>query len=268
MNLENSSTIQPNEGEVNLNKCERVKACIESYLEKNPRLTLVNVEEKTTVPHSTLRRIMGNKSNPQPEAVIKIFRGLGFDQELYSYMVDFHPEISTVMAQRNSHNTEYQFIEDQNREYFLDESNFLILSLAYTTNGTTEEEIRYELGQRGIEKLSELISNKILDRLESGRIVGRIKDFKLPFADVKKRIEFALKHYRIDEAGSINNWMSYQSESLNEEGLKALKLLNQKQFTDRKEQVFNNAMYLGDIKVYSTAVSSTFLAFKDSGALK
>jgi hypothetical protein len=47
-----------------------------------------------------------------------------------------------------------------------------------------------------------------------------------------------------------------------------LKNLEQKQFNDRKDLVFNKAMYLGNKKVYSLAVSSTFLAYKDSGVLE
>jgi len=62
--------------------------------------------------------------------------------------------------------------------------------------------------------------------------------------------------------------LSYQTESLNEEGLKALKSLQQKQFNERKDQIFNNTMYLGNIKVYSTSVSSTFVAYQESGVLE
>ena len=105
-------------------------------------------------------------------------------------------------------------------------------------------------------------------KLESGRLVGSTSNFKFSLSDGKKRIEYALKYYRLEEAGNINNWLSYQTESLNEEGLKALKFLHQKQFNDRKEQIFNNNMYLGNIKVYSSSVSSTFVAYQESGALE
>jgi len=268
VNLETSSVVSDNDIEINTGKCERIKACIDSYLEKNPRLKLINVEDKTSVPHSTLRRIMNLKGNPQPEAVIKIFRSLGLDNDLLKYMKDYHPDIATVMSAQSGHNQEYEYVADEDRHYFLDEQNFLILSLAYTTSGTTENEIRFELGERGIVKFYELIEKGLIMRLENGRVVGKIKDFKLPFSDVKKRVEFALKHYRLDEAGNINNWLSYQTESLNESGLKALKTLQQKQFNERKEQIFNNPVYLGNVKVYSATVSSTFVPYNESGVLE
>lgn len=268
VNIEISSPVLEGNGDINQGKCERIKACIDSFLEANPRLSLQNVEDKTGVPISTLRRITYLKGNPQPETVIKVFLALGFDNELVLYMKDFHPEIATVMALKNSHNQEYEYVTNEDRQYFLEESNFLILSLAYTTSGTTEDEVRFELGERGVSKLQELLAKGIVLRMESGQIVGKIKDFKLPFSDVKKRVEFALKHYRLEEAGGVNNWMSYQTESLNDEGLKVLKNLEQKQFNDRKDLVFNKAMYLGNKKVYSLAVSSTFLAYKDSGVLE
>jgi hypothetical protein len=249
-------------------KCELIKTCIDSFLEKNPKMSLQSVEDKTGVPCSTLRRIMTLKGNPQPEAVIKIYLALGFDRELMNYLKDYHPEIATLMALKNSHNKEYHYVTDDERQDLLEESNFLILSLANTTNGTTEEEIRFELGERGISKLNEFIERGLILKLEGNRLVGKNQDFKLPYSDVKKRIEFALKYYRLEEAGNTNNWMSYQVESINESGLKALKALQQKQFNERKELIFNNAMYLGNLKVYSTAVSSTFLAYKDSGVLE
>ena len=71
----------------------------------------------------------------------------------------------------------------------------------------------------------------------------------------------SLKHYRLEEAGNINNWMSFQTESTNAPGLVALKRLNQKQHLERKEQIFYNPMYNGDIKVYSASISSTFLSY-------
>lgn len=266
VNLEASSPVLEGNGDINLGKCERIKACIDSFLQKNPRMTLQTVEDKTGVPISTLRRIVNLKGNPQPETVIKAFMALGYDNELVHYMREFHPDIAAVMALKNSHNQEYKYLSDEDRQYFLDESNFLILSLASTTSGTTEDEIRFELGERGISKLYELIQKGLITRLESGKLIGK-NDFKVPFSDIKTRIQYALKHYRLEEAGQVNNWMSYQVESINEEGLKALKALHQKQFNERKDLVFNNAVYLGDIKVYSTAVSSTFVAYDDSGVL-
>lgn len=266
MDLESSHTVVENDGDINASKCQRVKACIDLYLQRKPSLTLMNVKDKTLVPHSTLRRIMNLEGNPTAEVVIKIFRSLGLDSELLKYMKDYHPDIAQVMSSSSSHNQEYDFISKEDRQYFLQEQNFLILSLAYTTSGTTEKEIRFEFGERGIEKLNDLIEKGLIVRLENGKLVGKIQQFKFIISDVKKRVEFALKHYRTEEAGNINNWISYQTESVNKEGLKVLKLLQQKQFTERKEEVFNNPMYLGNIKVYSAAVSSTFVAFKETGA--
>ena len=77
MNLEFSSPVLEGNGDINLGKCERIKACIDSFLEKNPRMTLQTVEDKTGVPISTLRRIVNLKGNPQPETVIKVFIALG-----------------------------------------------------------------------------------------------------------------------------------------------------------------------------------------------
>jgi hypothetical protein len=62
--------------------------------------------------------------------------------------------------------------------------------------------------------------------------------------------------------------MSFQTESINTDGLKALKKLNQKHFNERKDQIYNNPMYNGDIKHYTASVSSTFLPHVEKGELQ
>lgn len=249
--------------------CERINTVLFNGYLKNPNLSIKSLEAKTGVPHTTLRRIIKNESDPNPAAVIKIFRAFGLDDELLQYMQDFHPEIASVMKDNSVHNNEYNYIEQDHRQYFTDESNFLILSLAYTKAGTTEEEIQTQLGSVGLNKLYSLTNKGLILKQEDGSYVGKIKDFKLPFADVIKRLGYAMKFYNLEEAGSINNWLSYQVESLNDEGIKALKLLQQSQFIERKEKIFNNPMYFGHTKVYCAAVGSTFLPYKeDVGVLQ
>lgn len=208
------------------------------------------------------------KGNPQPETAIKIYNALGEDQHLYEYMKEFHPDIAKVMNFNFSHNQEFEFVDDQDREYFTNESYFLILNLAYTNAGTTDDEVTYELGMRGLERLNELVERGLVTKDTNGRYFGTNNKFKLSFADTKKRIELAMNHYRLEEAGAMHNWMSFQTESINAEGLKALKKLNQKHFNERKDQIFYNPMYNGDIKVYSASVSSTFLSYTEKGDLQ
>lgn len=268
MNLENSSpVVLTNDGDINATKCERVKACIASYLLKNSSLTLVNVEEKTSVPHSTLRRIMNGSGNPSPEAVIKIFISLGYDNELVSYMKDYHLEIATIMAMKNSHNQEFSFVNEQDSQYFVSEDYFSIITMAYTTYGITEAEVTEEFGKVGVARLYELLEKGIIKK-DGTCFKGKIDNYKLSISDTKRRIELALRHYKLNEAGNINNWMSFQTESINQDGLNALKSLQQKQFNERKELIFNNPMYNGSLKVYSAAVSSTFLTYRDLGELQ
>jgi transcriptional regulator with XRE-family HTH domain len=268
VNLESSSpVVVNNDGDINAKKCERVKACIDSYLLKNSNLSLVNVEEKTSVPHSTLRRYMNGSGNPSAEAAIKIFRSLGYDNELVSYMKDYHPEIATIMAMKSSHNQEFTFISETERDFFVNEDYFTITTLAYTTNGTTEQEIAEEFGRSGLVRLNELLDKGIVKKVNN-RYVGNIERYKLSFSDTKRRIELAMRHYKLSEAGNINNWMSLQTESINEAGLKALKSLHQENYNKIKELIFNNPMYSGNVKVYSATVSSTILSYKDPGELQ
>ena len=268
VNLETSSPMLESIGDNYSSKCEQIKTCIDSFLEKNPKMSLQIVEDKTGVPCSNLRRIISLKGNPQPESAIKIFLALGFDNELIKYMKEFHPEIATAMALKNSHNQEYDFVSETHREYFISDDYYLLINLAYTTNGTNEEEVSYELGRKGVERLQELLQIGIIEKNINGQYTGKLKNYKLSFSDTKKRIELAMRFYRLEEAGKVNNWMSFQTESLNAEGLKALKILQQKHFNERKEEILNNPLYNGNLKVYSATVSSTFLAYTELGELQ
>lgn len=183
-------------------------------------------------------------------------------------MEEFHPDIAKIMNNSFSHNEEYTFIEDQNREYYSNENYFLILNLASTRAGTTRDEVSYQLGMVGLERLDYLVEIGLVIEDTKGRYFGSTQNYKLTFAETKKRIKLSIDHYRLEEAGSINNWMSFQTESINEEGLQALKKLNQKHFNDRKDQIFDNPMYKGDIKAYTASISSTFLPYTENEGLQ
>ncbi len=255
-------TPQPIEsgGDISTAKCEQVKACIDSYLSKNTSMSLQSVEDKTGIPISTLRRIVALKGNPNPETVIKIFLALGFDQKLDGYMQKYHPEIASAMA-ANRHNNQYNYVKEDDAQYFVEESSFLIMNLAHTSAGTTVEDIRYELGERGVAKTEELLRKNVLFRTDTGRIVGLNKEWKLSFKDTFQCVGLSFKYYRLDEAGRMNNFLNYQTESLNPEGIKALKSLNQVQAIERREKIFNNPSFQGFFPVFNSTVSSTFVAY-------
>jgi hypothetical protein len=244
-----------------------IKNCIDTYLSTRPNINIPSISKRSAIPETTLRRIFNLEGNPRPRTVIALFNSIGEDEFLYKYMSEFHPEISTVMAKKFSHNKEYKYVEEDNKKYYSSEDYFLILNLASTRSGTTQDEVAYTLGVVGIERLNHLVDQGLIT-LNNGRYFSTNSNFKLSFHDTKKRISLSLKHYRISEAGSVHNWMSFQTESINKEGLKALKSLNQKHFNDRKDMIYNNPMYKGDIKHYSASISSTFLPYKEEGELQ
>ena len=183
-------------------------------------------------------------------------------------MNDFHPEIAKVMNVKYEHNQDFNFVESDNRHYYTSEDYFLILNLASTRSGTTRDEVSYTLGLVGVERLNHLTEKGLLIEDKNGRFFSSNQNYKLSFSDTKKRIAMNMKYYRVEEAGSIHNWLSNQTESLNAEGLRALKKLNQKQFIERNDQIYTNPMYKGDIKHYTSCVSSTFLPYTENGGLQ
>jgi len=215
-----------------------------------------------------LKRIISLSGNPKPETVIKVLNTIGADKLLIQYMTEYHPEIAGLINSKSTHNQEYSYVENDHSKYFTSEDYFLILNLASSASGTTPEEISYNLGAVGLEKLAHLVDIGLIIESKDGIFFGKTQDFKLSFSDTKKRIQMSLNHYRLNEAGSINNWMSLQTESVNQDGLYALKKMSQKHFNERKDQIYNNPMYKGDIKHFSACVSSTFLPYIENGGIQ
>lgn len=261
MNLEpNTTKAEAADGDINLEKCKRVKARIDAFLAMNPRLTLQNVKDKTTVAYSTLNRIVNLNGNPKPEAVIKIYQTLGYDKELYLYMNDFHPEIAGLIEER-SRKRDNQYVEDNTAKYFVDESSYQIMCMAYTTAGISEEDIKLHHGLMGVGKLYELLSEGVLVKREDGRIFGKNENYRLTYKDTLRAAELSLKYYRLAEAGSGHNHINHQTESLSLEGIKILMALEKEQAKERRERVFNNPLLKGDYPLFHTSVSSTFMPY-------
>ena len=243
---------------IRIKKCSILKEHIDDYLREKQYLSLQNVSEKSHVPISTLRRINNLEGNPGIETVAKIFKALGGDAELLKYMEKFHPGIYDVMIQRTRHNQEFNFVDKAHLKYFTNEDSFLIVTLAFTRAGISEKEVAHEIGERGVELLQKLYQEGLLKKDGQGRYFGGIEKYKLPIAQTKKRLEMSLKYYRVEEAFGKKNWLSYETESLNEEGAKALKILMQEQFEERKNKIFYNPKYYGEIKVFAATIASTF----------
>lgn len=260
MNLETNTTKAEADGVINLNKCERVKSRIDAYLSTNPRLTLQSVTDKTTVTYSTLRRIVNLNGNPQPEAVIKIYQTLGYDNELYQYMSDFHPEIAGLITEKNR-NRDSHYVAANETQYFVDEASYFIMTLAYTTSGTTEEVIERQHGLNGITKLDELIKEGMIIKKDDGRIVGKNKGYRLSYKDTLKSVELSLKYYRLNEAGNGRTHLNYQVESLSDEGIEILNSMDKEHAIQRRERVFNNPLVKGEKPYFHSTVSSSFVAY-------
>lgn len=235
---------------------------ITNYLNSHPRVNLQNVAIKTGVSYSSVSRIMKKTCCPTLDVTLKILLGLG-EKERIADLINEVDSDTGKLLQTYKCNQEYSFIDKNFESYFADEDYFLILNLAYTRAGTNREEIRDELGKKGVRKLDELIEKKLVT-VKGEKVYGQKDKFRLPLNITKDRIQLALKYYRVKEAGAPHTWISFQTESIDKKGLEILKQINQEAFTKRKEMVFDNPERQGSIKVFSASFSSTFQEFNDN----
>ena len=116
--------------------------------------------------------------------------------------------------------------------------------------------IKEEFGNNGLNKVKELISAEIITQ-EGDLLKGFENRFKLPFNITLKRVRNFLKYYRLEEAGSANNWLSLQTEKIAKEKFSDFKEILRKQFIERQD-FLNNPVNAGDHLVYTSSVYSTF----------
>ena len=100
----------------NVKKCRFLTACIDYYLSTRKKQTLYSLEKKTGIHYSSLRRIVQSKSKPVVETAIKLLNALGEDQNLKKYLDEFHPEVSSLMSEKYSHNSEYEYISKKTKD--------------------------------------------------------------------------------------------------------------------------------------------------------
>ena len=261
-----------------LTRTEIAKEVLKQYKAKHPKDSILKIAKDWGISQPTLVRVENQTTEVSLEVFLQILSGSQNTKKMAEYMELTDPSLyealnlcfahsleklhylidpKTVdgLYGNFKHNKKYRPFISQYIGLFGDKENLDILLQASTRKGLPKKDVK----KKGMEELikAQTLENLRVIELDDNQIY-RTKEhnFRLPFHIIKKNIEHALKYYRIEEAGKDNNWISFQTESLNKNALKEYKEILRKQFIERAE-FFEDRDNDGEFCVVTSCYSST-----------
>jgi hypothetical protein len=259
------------------------KEILRKYRLDHPRLSISEIAKRWGISQPTLNRIYNNDTEVSLGVFLQVLSGSKNTKKIAEYIELTDPSVyealNTCFAHsleklhytidphtvdylygNFKHNKNYPPFISQYIALFADKENLEILIKASTRKGIPKSDIDENNFYDSL-KIHSLMNAKILILDESNVYRTKEKKFRLPFHIVKKNIEDSLIFYRLEEAGKENNWISFQTESLNSESLIEYKELLRKQFVERAEFLENNNKN-GEHYVVTSSYSSTINAIR------
>jgi hypothetical protein len=248
----------------------QLKEMVESYLDKNPYLTMNAFAKKSGVGATTLRRVVGlvTKSEPAPHTILNIVSYIHKEKKLSRLLTVVDGPIGETLNRCFASFTEedkYTFSNDLNH-YLKDKDNYLIYKLSANRRGTTRIEIVELLGQLGNEKLNALIDLELLEEIE-GEVHAKEKNFSLDIGIAKKHLPEVVKFYKPEELDRGQNIFYNLSETVNEEAIVQIKKI-QKDAVQKIYAIMTDVSYEGDIPYFALNLADTMTMKTKSGEIQ
>jgi transcriptional regulator with XRE-family HTH domain len=203
------------------------------YKYKNPRLSSQQVAKKFGMSSSTLNRIQNlDIKEPTLNQVIKVLKGTGRSDELIDYLNIYFPDIPKVFEERMEGSGD--FANANLMRFFESRDTFLIMLLAYSGIGVTEEEVQHYFGIYGVSQLKMLVEEGVLTKKDS-RYFGDDHDgFELTFPCLRKVLSSLIETcYRPDKVQEGNNYIVLRTFVANKE--KVMPLIGKALIETRKQ---------------------------------
>lgn len=236
-------------------KCSILNRFIAEFKAKYPNLSSNQIASKLDVPQASLNRIENGVANPSLENILSIMVGTGNQDNIPEVLNSIYPTQQEKFKKIFISNSEVPFLDEISSNFATNEETFLMIQMAFTRTGITEEEIERTFGLYGVSKFKLLMDHGVLVRKDDGRIYGNQNKVRTTFNDAKKILGLAIE--KCFDATSVErkeNHLSYQTESVNKEGVKAI-LDELKDSSQRIKDILYNPEYYGDIRIFAGLVA-------------
>ncbi len=198
-----------------------VKQFILNYQDKHPaaKKSLQVIANRTPASYTTIRQIMNDslKSLSLKKAV-EIISSLGGPSRPDEVLKVVN-ELQEGENDRFDHLLDLSFYERQIDQLFADPASAKIIWAAFSSNNIARVEVRYRWGKEGEERLDNLIEKGLLKE-EAGVIKGESLNAGVSLKTTYDQLGIAYDLYDITHSVAQENWVSFQTNSVNMEFVK------------------------------------------------
>ncbi|MBT4789948.1 MAG: helix-turn-helix transcriptional regulator [Halobacteriovoraceae bacterium] len=237
--------------------------CVRELKGKFPKYSSAQIAKEIGMSQPTFNRIENGQTNPSLNSISKLLSAIGKSHKISAAIEIANPSLASTLKENLSHNLETPLIGGELAKYFTISEYRNILLLALTRSGTTKDEVQGEYGNAGIKNLEEMLKSTLLHET---RGIIRANENKVTFDQDTLRdslVDCIAKKYDAEKFGNNENWLSFQTESVNKS--KAMSLIRsklQRVYKEIKEEILYSPDYYGNDKVFVGMVADSLL--KDS----
>lgn len=208
--------------ETNPPLADALKNEIDQYLSERPNRSVASLARKSGLAYSTVRRIAQGEAQPELSTVITILGAILGRDGFISFLKNYFPKEGAVFE---NHFSTTQKFSDEELDFFLrDEISNFIIHLSCTRHGTHIDTIKRLLGERGMNKLDNLIDAGYIDKRPDGKIWFYKESFA--YTNFETFLISNAIHTRLFDIKNIGTdaaLLAHQTETVDEEGLKQIK---------------------------------------------
>lgn len=169
---------------------EHLRRALDDYLNQNASRNLVSLSKSCKVNESTLRRAYNKQSVPTPDNMVKILIGISGEKSIYKLSKLYSNEIGeylheafpNLVHEASSDTSDLSINEDTFRDFH----KYLVFKRIAHRDQVTRKDIKELLGDLGLNKLNELITEELVSESNDGILKTSEKEFSLPLTIYKQ----------------------------------------------------------------------------------
>lgn len=266
MNFENEITTHLKANNIFLEDVAiTIKNAIESYLSKNPHLSLRSIAEKSkSLSNEYVRRLAKGEVKSKNLDFIKVIRVLSIITNKKSTLEIIQcfnePQYLSLQNYLKSFIGTSTLVQEFEIESlcFENESSSVVYCMASSKSGVKSETLTKTLGNNGIIAAEKLLRYKIFTKIEDTYFLKEEYRMSPSLEYCKKIAKYFLNFYKIENFGKELNFIICGYSSMNKKGILAKQELYRNLLIDLNK-INNDPSYHGTTPMFDVASMDTFL---------
>lgn len=223
-----------------------LKEYVSDRRKTNPKISESRIAHNLGISNTTFYRMLNYRSYPSVRNLLKLCKSV--------------PKLKTLVTEeilavtRGSRTGKY--MESELETLLSRKSRFIAYVLALSAHGVTEEELLYCIGHEGKQALKTLIEKGFIEETRGRYKATEVdKGIVFSFEALKRHLKILVDRYKPDNAS--NNYIYYQTESLNRKGLKRLHEIY-KETHKKVQKLMEQEENKGDMPIFAAGFYDMF----------